>query len=189
MEERHDVRAAGYHTIVQELITEAERNAQNAHKRLIVMACMAKLIPCLGLYIVRYLMQLMPLLLEWTHAYDQGTVVVALQVLGLVVKYAWPRMGSYSHILWDHLIEVVKATDAKAWMDDIRQSTAQQSQRQPKGPTPEILGAAVQLGQLLCACGGEQFTAIILAYATAVDEDGGVRSPTLDALLRACIQV
>jgi hypothetical protein len=61
-----------YHRLLQELITEVERSAHKPQQRLTFMSCLAMLLPQLGLYSVRHFSRLMPLLLEWTHAFDIG---------------------------------------------------------------------------------------------------------------------
>jgi len=49
-----------------------ERSAHKPQQRLTFMSCLAMLLPRLGLYSVRHFSRLMPLLLEWTHAFDIG---------------------------------------------------------------------------------------------------------------------
>lgn len=174
------MRSAGYHTLAQELITEAERNAHSAQKRLVFLACLAKLLPCIGLYIVRYFAQLMPLLLEWTHAYDEGTVIVALQVLASVLRHAWPRMAAHADVIWEHLVEVAASADARAWMDDLGQAKQQHKEPESGG---KVVQAAVEVAQLLQVCGGERFRAVVAATAA----DLGA-SPSMCRLLEACNQ-
>eukprot|EP00775_Hariotina_reticulata_P010038 gene10038-10194_t len=108
--EGKDGRSGTYHRLLQELITEVERNAHKPQQRLIFMACLAQLLPRLGLYCVRHFSSLMPLLLEWTHAFNIGSAVVAVQVLGSLARFTWPRMPAHADIILQHMQQVSKAT-------------------------------------------------------------------------------
>jgi hypothetical protein len=50
----------------------------------------------------------MPLLLEWVHAYDEQSSVVALQLLALLVRCAWPRMGVHAGVMRRHVEQVMQ---------------------------------------------------------------------------------
>jgi hypothetical protein len=63
------------------------------------MACIARLLPALGLYVTRHLAALLPLLLEWSHAYDDDSAALALLLLQAVVQHAWPRMSVHAAVL------------------------------------------------------------------------------------------
>lgn len=101
--EGDDQRSSVYHSLLLELLQEAERTAHKPQPRLVFMACVARLVPRLRLYAVRHLAALMPLLLEWVHAFDAQSSVVALQLLGVLAEYAWPRMG----VIQQHVHEVL----------------------------------------------------------------------------------
>lgn len=103
-----DQRSSTYHSLVLELLQEAERTAHKPAPRLVFMACMGRLLPRLGLYVVRHLAALMPLLLEWVHAYDEQSSVVALQLLALLVRCAWPRMGVHAGVVRRHVEQVIQ---------------------------------------------------------------------------------
>lgn len=106
--EGKDPRSPTYHSFLLELLQEAERTAYKPQPRLVFMACVARLVPRLGLYVVRHLAALMPLLLEWVHAYDEESSVVALQMLCLLVQQAWPRMGVHAGVIRQHVEQVVR---------------------------------------------------------------------------------
>lgn len=103
-----DQRSSTYHSLLLELLQEAERTAHKPAPRLVFMACMGRLLPRLGLYVVRHLEALMPLLLEWVHAYDEQSSVVALQLLALLVRCAWPRMGVHAGVVRRHVGQVIQ---------------------------------------------------------------------------------
>jgi hypothetical protein len=138
--EGRDQRSTAYHSLVIELVREAERTAFKPQPRLIFMACVARLLPQLGLYVVRHLAALMPLLLEWTHAYDEQSSVVALQLLALLVKYAWPRMGVHAGVIRKHVGEVLAQEQVE---EGPRQQQQQQQEQQGR------CSRRYQAGQLL----------------------------------------
>ena len=93
---------------------------------------MARLLPQLRLYVVRHLAALMPLLLEWVHAYDEGSSVVALQLLGLVVREGWPRMGVHAGVVREHVGEVLRQerVEQGEWRRQVSLQQQQQQQQQ-----------------------------------------------------------
>lgn len=142
--EGKDQRSSAYHSLLIELLQEAERTAFKPQPRLVFMACVARLVPQLGLYVVRHLAALMPLLLEWAHAYDEQSSVVALQLLALLVKYAWPRMGVHAGVIRKHVGEVMG-------QETVEQGPRQQQQQQGRGVSSRRYRAGQQLLQLLDA--------------------------------------
>lgn len=128
--EGKDQRSTVYHSLMLELLQEAERTAHKPQPRLIFMACVARLVPRLGLYVVRHLAALMPLLLEWTHAYDERSSVVALQLLMLLVQHAWPRMGVHAEVLRKYVAELLRQERVEQGGRQGGLSQQQQQQRQ-----------------------------------------------------------
>ncbi|KAG2425374.1 hypothetical protein HXX76_013788 [Chlamydomonas incerta] len=104
--EGKDPRAPGYHALACTLLTEAERGAHVAARRLSFMPPAACLVTCMGLTACRYLSRLMPLLLEWLHAHDDATRAQALALLGAVLRATWPRVPAHAATLWRHLLLV-----------------------------------------------------------------------------------
>lgn len=154
------MRADSYHELLQELITEAERNAHKPQQRLIFMGCVARLVPVVELYTVRHFAQLLPLLLEWTHGYDEASVVAALQVLACVVQHAWPRMGVHAGVLWQHLELVVQAAEERQWLETGRKRHVEEQQLQEAVELWEergmcdspVMQAVAALASLLSSC-------------------------------------
>jgi hypothetical protein len=143
--EGRDQRSTAYHSLLIELLQEAERTAFKPQPRLVFLACVARLVPQIGLYTVRHLAALMPLLLEWVHAYDEPSSVVALQLLSLLVKFAWPRMGVHAGVIRKHVGEVL---GQEAVEQGPRQ---QQQQHQCQGVSSRRYKAGQQVLQLLDA--------------------------------------
>eukprot|EP00879_Flechtneria_rotunda_P005699 GHRR01006000.1.p1 GENE.GHRR01006000.1~~GHRR01006000.1.p1 ORF type:complete len:233 (+),score=74.52 GHRR01006000.1:144-842(+) len=212
--EGKNVRAEGYHMLMKELLTEAERSAHKPQQRLIFLACVALLIPRLGLYILRYFAQLMPLLLEWAHAYDEKTVVVALWVLATVVQHAWPRIEAHAGVIWQHLVQVAKAAEARKLDRGVdsysynkqqqeEQGRAQNGQQPPgkvfgddtdrqvkvaadvAGCSDRSFAAVLQLLNVLKQCGSE--TLYLAVAATAQQQQNGVGSSSSIARMVRCI--
>jgi hypothetical protein len=123
VESSGNVRAPAYHQLLLELITEAERSAHKPQQRLIFMGCLARLLPCISLYVLRHTAALMPLLFEWSHAYDEASVLAAVRLLGSVVRHAWPRVGVHVALIWQHLVEVVRAAEQRQWLEVGRQES------------------------------------------------------------------
>jgi hypothetical protein len=73
----------------------------------------------------------MPLLLEWTHAYDAESSAVALQVLGQLVLHAWPRMVVHAGVVRQHAEEVLR--QERVEQGDWQQQQQQQQQEQELG--------------------------------------------------------
>jgi hypothetical protein len=73
----------------------------------------------------------MPLLLEWVHAYDEGSSVVALQLLGLVVREGWPRMGVHAGVVREHVGEVLR--QERVEQGEWRRQVSLQQQQQQQG--------------------------------------------------------
>ena len=132
-----------------ELLQYAERTAHKPQPRLIFMACVACLIPRLGLYVVRHLAALMPLLLDWTHAYDERSSVVAMQLLALLVQHAWPRMGVHAGVLRKHVQEVLR--QERVEQGGRQGSSSQQQQQQQDGEVQgvDVCSRRYQAGQQL----------------------------------------
>jgi hypothetical protein len=190
------VRSPGYHQLLQELITEAERNAHKPQQRLIFMGCLGRLLPCIGLYVLRHTAALMPLLLEWSHAYDEASAVAAVRLLGCAVQHAWPRIGVHAGMIWRHLVEVVRGAEERRWLEVGRTEsgakgaaagpakdhphdaaeTAGRGAEQHTGVAVEgfedsvLVGAVLDVASLLVRCGAEEFSAAVAA-TTAVELD------------------
>lgn len=109
----------------------------------------------------------MPLLLEWTHAFDGDTAVVAVQLLSRKVQYAWPRMEVHAAVLWEHLVEVARAADERTWMNNVGFS------KDSIGVSDRLLVALVQLVELLKQCGGKVFKEAVEVTAADAAKDGG----------------
>jgi hypothetical protein len=139
--EGKDQRSTAYHSLVLELMQEAERTAHKPQPRLIFMACLARLIPRLGLYVVRHFAALMPLLLEWTHAYDADSSVAALQVLEQLVRHAWPRMAVHAGVIQQHANEVLR-------QEQVEQGDWQQQQQQQQQQASCSVAAPVDVGRM-----------------------------------------
>jgi hypothetical protein len=185
-----NVRSPAYHQLLLELITEAERNAHKPQQRRIFMACLARLLPCVGLYVLRHMASLMPLLLEWSHAYDEASVLAAVQLLGCVVRHSWPRVGVHAALMWRHLVEVVRAAEERRWLEVGRQegdqSNAVNSNAEQHSSSSSmkvgvcgfessvLVGAVLDVVGLLVRCGGEGFAAAVAATSAAAElEEAG----------------
>lgn len=153
--EGKDPRSPTYHSFMLELLQEAERTAYKPQPRLVFMACVARLVPRLGLYVVRHLAALMPLLLEWVHAYDEESSVVALQLLCLLVQQAWPRMGVHAGVIRQHVEQVVRqeqveqGTRAAAGQQHGAKQEVGQSGTFGASPTAAICSRRIEAGQQL----------------------------------------
>lgn len=138
--EGQDQRSPAYHSLVLELLQEADRSAHKPQPRLVFMCCLARLVPRLGLYTVRHLAALMPLLLEWVHAYDKDSSVVALQLLGLLVQYTWPRMSVHVDVVRQHVQQALAQERVERGHWGVVVEEQQQRQQEEQG---DEAGAAV----------------------------------------------
>lgn len=162
-----------------DLVREAERTAHKPKPRLVFMACLARLVPVLGLYTVRHFAALMPLLTEWVHAYDMDSSVVALQLLGLVVVCAWPRMGVHAKVLLQHVEAVMK--QERVEQGQRRPAPQQEENHTDPGGTKGHPHSQGQGG----VCGSRDFTSRrheaavhLLNLLQEVLSAGGVRQPS-----------
>ncbi|PNG99881.1 hypothetical protein TSOC_014329, partial [Tetrabaena socialis] len=112
--EGKDPRAGGYHRLASELLTEAERQGHLPARRLPFLAALRHLAPCLGLTLCRHLTRLMPLLLEWLHAWDAASREAALAALAEVVRATWVRAPAHAEVLWRHMLLVLLPLPAAA---------------------------------------------------------------------------
>jgi hypothetical protein len=196
-----NVRSPTYHQLLQELITEAERNAHKPQQRLIFMGCLGRLLPCIGLYVLRHTAALLPLLLEWSHAYDEASAVTAVRLLECVVQQAWPRMGVHAGMIWRHLVEVVRGAEERRWLEVGRreggakgvavvpakgrpcdaaetaaEGAAQHSNRSAGAAVDGfddsvLVGAVLDVARLLVPCGTGEFAAAVAATAAAEPDE------------------
>ncbi|KAF6251398.1 hypothetical protein COO60DRAFT_621989 [Scenedesmus sp. NREL 46B-D3] len=178
-----------WHHLLQELIIEAERSTHKPQQRIIFMGCLGRLLPCVGLYVLRHTASLMPLLLEWSHACDKASVLAAVRLLGCLVRHAWPRVGAHAGVIWRHLVEVVRAAEERWWLKVGRQEGGTQGgaeapakdaggadgrQDGSKGAGVDgfdgsvLVAAVLDVAGLLVCCGGEGFAAAVAATTAAV---------------------
>lgn len=178
-------RSDGYHALLQELLTEAERGGHKQQQRLLFMACAARLLPCVGLQAARHFSRLLQLLLEWCHAADDASVLAAVRLLGRVAAVAWPRMQTHAVLLWRHLVAVLRVHDAR----HVRLARA--GGVQPAEPlaaagssssSQALQAAMVEVAQLLRACGGTAFEQA--AAETAASQQQQQRGGSVGALLQ-----
>lgn len=93
-------RSAAYHTLASELLTEIERNAHLASRRVLFCREFPALLRCLGLTCVRHTARLLPLLLEWlSTAHDTDSRLAALDVLHAWLLASWPRVPAHAALL------------------------------------------------------------------------------------------
>lgn len=164
-----DPRAPGYHALACTLLTEAERSAHVAARRLAFMPSAACLVSCMGLTTCRYLSRLMPLLLEWLHAPDASTRVQALALLGAVLRATWPRVPAHAAALWRHLLLVLVWADGKpdgAWAGAAEADDA--GRKEVRQQAEEVCG-------LLLACAPEEVRSF-------EPESSGRLAPAVDKL-------
>lgn len=92
---------------------------------------------------LRYFSRLMPLLLEWLHAFDHATALAALQTLHVIVKHTWPRVPPHAALLWRHLKQAYGEQTTGQLPTEVSSSAAVQSIQ--------------QTAELLVSCGGIAF--------------------------------
>lgn len=96
-------RSAAYHTLTSELLTEIERNAHLAARRILFCREFPVLLQRMGLACVRHTARLLPLLLEWLAAHDTDSRLAALGVLHAWLLASWPRVPAHAPLLQRHL--------------------------------------------------------------------------------------
>lgn len=177
MLEGEDARAAGTHALLSELLTEAERAGHKPALRRVFIACAHRLARTLQLQLLRHFSRLLPLLLEWVHAYDPPTRLAALACLRQVLQVCWPRLAPHAGLVWEHLIAAVGEMEAEAR----RHARAAGAATATGAPTADAVkveeqlqGELLVLAQLLGSCGGEAITQAVEASAQQAAAGGGL---------------
>lgn len=101
--EGREPRSEGYSMLMDNLLTETERQAHEPARAAPFLAAMQALAPTLGLLLVRHFARLMPLLLEWLHMEHGTTCLQACRCLAAVTRVTWPRMPAHAAVLRRHL--------------------------------------------------------------------------------------
>jgi hypothetical protein len=111
--EGNEARCNGYHLLMMDLLTEAERGLHIKAKRLPFLLYICPLIQAMGLTTLRYISRLMPLVIESLHSYDVESRIAAVLLLYNVVKCSWVRITSHLPLILRHL-EAAFDRDCKA---------------------------------------------------------------------------
>jgi len=156
LESPTDPRAEAYHTLLKELLIEAERTAHKRDQRLIFMACLARLLPRVRLYAARHLSRVAPLLLEWLLAVDGQTRCAAAGCWEAVLRCCWPRAGAHAAVVWRHLAAAARAVDSSDWEIGGRGGGGSGGTNGGEEDRGEVLRSFEELGRLLVAIVGRE---------------------------------
>jgi len=58
----------------------------------------------MGLGVVKYFRDLLPLLIGWLQAFDGVSRLLACDALGVVIQSSWPRISVHSPRIWKELL-------------------------------------------------------------------------------------
>ncbi len=136
-----------------------ERQAHVPARRLAFMPAWSHLQEGMGLTALRYTGRLMPLLLEWLHAYDRRSRVSALRLLGGVVRATWPRVAAHAGTLWGHLLAVMLRASGEQEQEGAGGESDRgwrRREEEGEGEGEEEAECAREVCGLLLACAREQ---------------------------------
>ena len=110
MEAPGNCRSTALDALVTALLEEVERSGHKRELFTIFTACMTPLLLHLGLYTVKHLPRLMPLLLQEQLVPGSRRLAAAL-LLAEVVRRSWPRMPAHALIVWEVLTAAAQQED------------------------------------------------------------------------------
>jgi hypothetical protein len=97
--------------LVSALLEEVERSGHKHELFITFTACLVPLLRRLGLYTVKHLPRLMPLLLQQQLTLSGSTRVAAVLLLAEVVIRTWPRMPAHALIIFQVLASAAQQED------------------------------------------------------------------------------